>query len=120
MRDKFTSRDLYGWMITQISGLYFQSYQLAYDLAKRAERALQHELADASASFISFGYWDSLKKGLMAGERLQLDLRRMETAYREANRREYELTRHISLAQVDPAALVQLRQTSLFIGSSSY
>jgi hypothetical protein len=28
-----------------------------------------------------FGYWDSLKKGLLAGEKLQYDLRRLETAY---------------------------------------
>jgi hypothetical protein len=111
MRDKFTNRDLYSWMVGQVSGLYFQTYQLAYDLAKRAERAYQHELADSDATFVNFGYWDSLRKGLLAGERLQLDLRRMETAYREQNRREYELTRHCSLAQIDPAALIQLRQT---------
>ncbi|WP_424985131.1 neuraminidase-like domain-containing protein [Microbulbifer sp. S227A] len=111
MRDKFSNRDLYGWMVTQVSGLYFQTYQLAYDLAKRAERAFQHELADGTASFVDFGHWTGLRKGLMAGERLQLDLRRMETAYREQNRREFELIRHCALSQIDPAALIQLRQT---------
>ncbi|MDU9005965.1 Tc toxin subunit A-related protein [Sedimentitalea todarodis] len=111
MRDKFTNRDLYSWMVKQVSGLYFQTYQLAYDLAKRAERAFQHELADSDASFVGFGHWTGLRKGLVAGEKLQLDLRRMETAYREQNRREFELTRHCSLAQIDPAALIQLRQT---------
>ncbi|MEO9777497.1 MAG: neuraminidase-like domain-containing protein [Sedimentitalea sp.] len=111
MRDKFTNRDLYSWMVTQVSGLYFQTYQLAYDLAKRAERAFQHELADSDASFVGFGHWTGLRKGLVAGEKLQLDLRRMETAYREQNRREFELTRHCSLTQIDPAALIQLRQT---------
>ncbi len=111
MREKYTNHDLYSWMVGQVSGLYFQSYQLAYDLAKRAERALQHELSSPDASYISFGYWDSLRKGLLSGERLQLDLRRMDAAYREQNRREYEITRHCSLAQIDPAALVQLRQT---------
>ncbi len=111
MREKYTNRDLYSWMVGQVSGLYFQSYQLAYDIAKRAERAFQHELSLPNASYISFGYWDSLRKGLLSGERLQLDLRRIEAAYREQNRREYEVTRHSSLAQIDPAALVQLRQT---------
>lgn len=111
MRNKFTNRDLYNWMVTQISTVYFQCYQLAYDLAKRAEKAYQHELADYSASFIKFGYWDSLKKGLLAGDRLYYDLRRMEAAYYENNKRELELTRHISLAQIDPAALIQLRET---------
>jgi hypothetical protein len=111
MHTKYTNKELYSWMVTQISTIYFQSYQLAYDVTKRAERAYQHELADYNATFIEFGYWDSLKKGLLAGERLYLDLKRMEMAYFESNRREYELTKHISLAQLDPVALVQLRET---------
>ena len=47
-----------------------RAYQLAYDMAKRAERATGHELGSSDSSFIQFGYWDSLKKGLLAGERL--------------------------------------------------
>jgi hypothetical protein len=35
----------------------------------------------------------------------------MELAYHELNQREYELTRHVSLLQVDPVALVSLRTT---------
>jgi hypothetical protein len=111
MADKYTNDQLYSWMISQISGIYFQSYQMAYDLAKRAEKAYQHELGVTASSFISFGYWDSLKKGLMSGEKLLYDLRRLEMSYFEQNRREYEITKHISLAALDPAALIQLRQT---------
>jgi hypothetical protein len=58
-----------------------------------------------------FGYWDSLKKGLLSGERLQLALRRMEAAYLEQHKREYELTKHVSLALLDPIALLRLRET---------
>ena len=107
MRDKFTNRELYDWMVGQISGVYFQSYQLAYDVAKRAERAYRHELGLRDSSFIQFGYWDSLKKGLLAGERLHHDLKRMEVAYLDQNKREYEITKHVSLALLDPVALVQ-------------
>uniref|UniRef100_UPI001C63AEA3 Tc toxin subunit A-related protein n=1 Tax=Enhygromyxa salina TaxID=215803 RepID=UPI001C63AEA3 len=39
MRGKFTNCELYDWMVGQLSTLYFQTYQLAFDLAKRAERA---------------------------------------------------------------------------------
>ena len=39
------------------------------------------------------------------------DLRRLETAYLEQNRREFELTKHISLVLLDPLAFVQLRET---------
>jgi len=59
MRTKFTNQELYDWMVTQLSTLYFQTYQLSYDLAKRAERAYQHELGLKESNFIQFGYWDS-------------------------------------------------------------
>jgi peptidoglycan hydrolase-like protein with peptidoglycan-binding domain len=111
MRNKYTSQELYNWMASQLSAVYFQSYQLAYDLAKRAERAFQYEIGGADTSFITFGYWDSLKKGLLAGEGLSRDLMRMEVAYLDQNRREYEITKHISLATVDPLALITLRET---------
>jgi hypothetical protein len=111
MRSKYTNQELYQWQIGQISGVYFQSYRLAYDLAKRAERCLRFELGLETTSYINFGYWDSLKKGLMSGEKLQYDLRRMESAYMEQNRREFELTKHVSLALLDPMALVKLRET---------
>lgn len=111
LRRKFTNQDLYQWMIGQVSGLYFQSYQLAYDLAKRAERCFRFELGLQDSSYVRFGYWDSLKKGLLAGEKLQYDLRRLEAAYLEQNHREFELTKHISLLLLDPLALVRLRET---------
>ena len=33
----------------------------------------------------------------------------MEVAYLDQNKREYEITKHISLAQLDPLALLQLQ-----------
>ena len=57
-------------MVGQLSEVYFQTYQLAYDMAKAPSGRFQHELGDPNATFIDFGYWDSLKKGLLAGERL--------------------------------------------------
>jgi hypothetical protein len=110
IKNKYTNQELYSWMVTQISALYFQSYQLAYNLGKRAERCYQHELA-VDTTFIQFGYWDSLKKGLLAGERLQYDLRRMDAAYLENNKRTFELTKHVSLIQLDPVALLKLKET---------
>lgn len=111
MHDKFTNRELYDWMVAQISATYFQSYQMAYDIAKRAQRAFQYECGIDDTSFIEFGYWDSLKKGLLAGEKLYYDLKRMEVAYLDQNRRDYEIIRHFSLAMIAPAALLTLKQT---------
>ncbi len=111
LKEKFTNEQLYTRMISQVSSAYFQTYQMAYDLAKRAERCFQHALGVQNTHFIEFGYWDNLIKGLHAGDRLLKDLNRMETAYIEQNRREYELVQHFSLALLNPDALVNLRET---------
>ncbi len=60
---KFTNEDLYDWMTDQLSTVFFQSYQLAYDTAKRAERCFRYELGLSDSSYVQFGYWDSLRKG---------------------------------------------------------
>lgn len=110
MHARFTNQQLYDWMIDQLSTVYFQSYQMAYDIARRAERCFRYELGLSTSSYIQFGYWDSLNKGLLCADKLYYDLKRLEMAYYEQNRRDYELTRHISLAQLDPIALLKLRQ----------
>ena len=111
LRDKYTNEDLYDWMISQISGVFFQCYRLAYDLAKRTERAYRFERGITDSNFIRFGYWDSLKKGLLSGERLYLDLKRMEAAYLDQNKRDYEITKHISLVLLNPLAVIALKET---------
>ncbi|TDD63458.1 hypothetical protein E1263_00460 [Kribbella antibiotica] len=110
LRGKFTNKELYDWMTGQLATVYFQGYQLAYDVAKRAERSFRHELGVEDSDFIRFGYWDGLHKGLLAGERLTADINRMDAAYLEADSREFELSKRISLAQIDPKALVALKE----------
>jgi hypothetical protein len=107
---KTSQQALYTWLRREVRGLYSQCFQFAFEVAKKAERALQHELGDPNRTFLQYGY-QSGKEGLLAGERLYLDVRRMELAYHELNRREYELTRHVSLRQLDPKALLALRAT---------
>jgi hypothetical protein len=107
---KKTNQAFYAWMKREVKGMYAQCFQLAFDVAKKAERALQHELGDPSLRFLDAGYLAG-KEGLFAGEKLTLDLKRMEMAYLDLNRREYELTKHVSLLEIDPGALMQLRAT---------
>lgn len=112
--EKFTTEELYSWMHGQLSQTHYEVYKLAFDVAKRAEQTMKYELMRPEfdeLSIIKFGYWDAGRKGLLAGEQLALDLRRLELAYLEQNRREYELTKHVSLARLDPRALLQLRAT---------
>jgi hypothetical protein len=111
LETKYTSEQLYQWMVSQISSIYFQAYQLAYDMAKRAEKSYRRETGNASATFIDFGYWDSLKKGLLSADRLSCDIRRMQAVYLEENLRELEITKHLSLAALAPEKLLELRLT---------
>lgn len=110
LRTKYTSGQLYDWMLSKLTAVHTQAYQLAVDLAQRANAAYNYELG-TSESFIQSDRWDDQYQGLVAGEGLLFDLRRMEASYLAANTRELELTKHVSLALTQPAQLVTLRQT---------
>lgn len=111
LRGKFTSTELYGWMQSELAATYYQAYKLALELARRAEVAFRYERAEpATRSFVRFNHWDGLRRGMLAGEQLLADLRRMDVAYHLENRRELELSKWVSLAQHDPDELVRLRE----------
>jgi hypothetical protein len=114
LQGKFTSETFYIWMQSQLSGLYYQYYRFACDTARRAELTVKQELMRPEldqTQYIQFNYWDTGHQGLLSGEALYLDLKRLEMAYHDSNTRELELTRHVSLAQLDPVALVALKIT---------
>jgi hypothetical protein len=111
LKSKFTNQELYSWMINETSGIFFQCYQMTYDLAKRAEACYRFELGIQDSNYIKFGYWNNLKKGLLSGEKLFEDLKRLENAYLDQNKREYEISKSISLLLLDPFALISLKLT---------
>jgi hypothetical protein len=114
LQEKFTNEELYVWMRGEISRLYYEYYRFAFDTARKAERAMKQELMRPElddTDYVKFNYWDGGRKGLLSGEPLYLDVKRMEMAYHENNKREFELTRHISLRQLDPLALLALKTT---------
>jgi hypothetical protein len=114
VRTKFTDAELYDWMVGQLKTLYFQSYQMAFDVAKKAEQALRIEQGtNSSESFIQFGYWDNVKQGLLSGDKLHHDLKRMEMIYMQRNKRQYEISQTFSLAMIAPEELLRLRNTGL-------
>ena len=114
LHEKFTNEELHLWMQGEISRLYYQYYRFAFDLARKAERTMKQELMRPEldgTDYVQFNYWDGGRKGLLSGEALYLDVKRMEMAYHDYNTREYELTRHVSLRQLDPLALLTLKAT---------
>jgi|GEM_PF-2733320 len=110
LQDKFTSRELYNWMSQQLSRTYNQLYKLAYEAARTAERTFEFELGTTGSGFIQFGYVDSLRQGLLAGEKLLHDVKRMDVAFYERHKRELEIQKPISLASFDAQALQDLRE----------
>lgn len=63
-RDKFTNAQLYSWMSAQLSARHYESYRMAFDLAKQAEAAAHYELE--TGTLIRFDHWDAVRKGLLA------------------------------------------------------
>jgi hypothetical protein len=114
LHDKFTNNELYGWMAGEYSRVFYETYRFGFDVARLAEQTAKADVMRPEFDQlpgIQFNYWDAGRKGLLSGESLYLDVKRLEMAYHEHNRREYELTKHVSLQQVDPFALVRLRAT---------
>ncbi|MFT5838529.1 MAG: hypothetical protein ACI9UT_001022 [Flavobacteriales bacterium] len=111
MKNKFTNKQLYQWLSGRLSSLFFQTYHMAHDMGKAAEKSFVFErgVAESKIDFIKGGYWDSQKKGLLSGYNLGADLDRMEKAFMESDSRRFEITKTVSLADLDPVAFLQLR-----------
>ena len=81
------------------------------------QELMRPELDDTE--FIQFNYWDSGHQGLLSGEALHFDFKRLEMAYHDSNTRELEMMRHVSLRQLDPLALIAIGVHRLLHGVHS-
>lgn len=109
LQGKFTNEELYQWMVGRVSTLYFQTYRMAMGISLAAQNAYQNEMA-ANDSFIEFQYWDSLRKGLLAGESLMLSVNQMEKSYLDQNTRSLEIEKTLSLLHLDPRSFLEFKQ----------
>lgn len=107
---KVTNKALYTWNKREVRGLYNKAYKLSYEVAIRAQATLRHELGDDAVSLITAGHMSG-KEGLLAGEKLLFELKQLEDYYLRNKKPELEVVRHVSLAQLDPLALLELRTT---------
>jgi len=110
-RTKFSNQELYEWMSGRLSTLHYQSYQLAMSMARAAERAFAFERGSAAngGRFIQGQQWDTQRKGLLAASSLGLDLDRMEAAFIASDTRRFEISKSISLVELDPMAFLKLK-----------
>lgn len=111
IKNKYTNEELYTWMRGSLRTLYHQVYDLAYELAKKAEKTYLFEIGISHVSFIQAGYFDAGRDGLLAGEQLYVGLKQLEAAYQNERGYSYEITKQISLYQLNPLAVLQLKET---------
>ena len=96
-KNKFTKLGLYDYLSTSLNRLYRDAYNMAYKMSKMAREAYKFE-RDDDEPFIAEDNWQPNNAGLLAGERLLLQLQNMETAYIKNNKRDYEVTQSFSLS----------------------
>ena len=109
LSEKYTNKDLYTWLKKETGSVYKTLFQLAAKVARKAEKCYHFEIGDTdenpktAKTFIkgSGAYWDGLYSGLLAGEKLLADLHAMEVAYLENDKNELEITRPVSLWELE-------------------
>jgi hypothetical protein len=111
LRDKFTSTDLYLKLKKETAAMHACMYKLAHCAAVEAQHAFNFERGHTTRHFLPEAGWDDLRGALVAGERLQCALARMEKAYFDENVRERELTKHFSLRMHFPEKFLELKAT---------
>lgn len=100
LKGKFTSQQLYGWMKSRISMIFWQFYDISINAALRAEKAYIFEMGQNTQPVIRPGAWQSSASGLLCGESLLLDLACMEQEWLNGNMRALEVTRTVSVADL--------------------
>lgn len=103
------TQGLHAWMKRETRGLLGKAMEMATEVARNAQAAMSFEFG-AAQSYIQQSYAPG-PHGLLAPERLALDLKRMEIDYEAERERELELQEDVSLLQLDAAQLFMLRMT---------
>lgn len=120
--DKFTGKAMYSWLRGRLATIFYQYYDLTASMCLMAQQALQWEKGD-TATYLKTGTWTGAWAGLMSGEGLMLSLAQMEVAWTKHQKRELEVTRSVSLAQVyaqlNPGASLQEAVRSLLAANNS-
>ncbi len=108
--EKFTNLGLFTWLSSSMQQLYKEAFNNAMAIARLAEQAYKFERDDSNI-FVQGNNFDSSKAGLLAGDKLLMSLQMMERKFLETNYRNHEIDQAFSLTQIDPNALLSLKQT---------
>lgn len=78
---------------------------------KAVRQVREQQIEEAKEALKSFEKSEELAKGRENFYKNRPYMNVMEVAYLDQNKREYELTKHISLVRLDPISLLQLKET---------
>jgi len=125
---KFTNADLYRWMSGVLGGVYAYFLRQATAVARLAETQLAFERQETALSVIQSDYWQPLsnatggsssggqspdRAGLTGAERLLGDITQLDQFAFATDKRKLQLTKTISLAQLDPVSFQKFVQTGV-------
>ncbi|WP_239341259.1 neuraminidase-like domain-containing protein [Frankia sp. CiP3] len=123
-QSKFTNVELYDWMSGVLERTYRWFLQQATSLAQLAAQQLAFERQEGQPPAIQADYWEPPpqgfaaltgegtgpdRRGLTGAARLLQDIADLEQYAFQTNQRKLQLTRTLSLAQLDPLELARLR-----------
>jgi hypothetical protein len=111
MQDRFSNFGRFVWLSTELQKLNRHAFNSALAMARLAERAYRFERPETGAeTLIGDSYWDATNGGLLAGDRLLIDLQQLERQFIETNYRTLEVEQSFALSQLDPSQLLKLRE----------
>ncbi|KAK5048333.1 hypothetical protein LTR84_006003 [Exophiala bonariae] len=108
-RTKYTNEKLYAWMDNAFCRIFQDTYEMASSMARTAQRAWKFESQQNTQFLKSTGYWDRSRDGMFSARYLYLDLKRMEQEFINNSYHDFEITKSISLRQINPWQLLSLR-----------
>ncbi len=108
---KFTRESLYGTMVSQLAILQKQAWTAALDRLNAARAAFDFDFSPLETPPLPTRLWDGAPNGLLSADALMMAAQSLETAYMSRDQRRLELTRTFSLKQINPFALIRLRET---------
>ncbi|KTD19468.1 hypothetical protein Lisr_2030 [Legionella israelensis] len=124
LQNKFSNEQLYLWMIQVLSQNYRIIMQIATSLSRMAQRALEFERQE-KVQIILGDYWslnntalanselseEQKQSGILGAERLMTDIAKLDAFKLQTDKRKLQLSKTISLAQMMPGDLVELRSS---------
>jgi len=126
---RFAGAELYHWMSGVLEGVYRYQLQQATAVTRLAEAQLAFERQETPTGIVLADYGDAPRdpagssvdgtgpdrRGMTGSARLLQDLTRLDQYAFETDRRKLQLSRTVSLAQLDPFAFQRFRETGVLI-----